>query len=130
MPLGRGTDLIHVDSDHFNSDEDFVKAGTIVVRRGRFRLVAATFTFNVKTCTFQLIEWPKVRTVSNRRRRYRRVVLTIPEQVKLQQDLADCGEDKVPRPFVRNFQAIFRWKRASPRFSDDFKQPGKARQRE
>ena len=109
MPLGRGTDLIHVDSDHFNSDEDFVKTELIFVRHGRFRLVAAAFTFNVKTCTFQLTEWPKVKTVSDRRRRYRRVVLTIPEQVKLQLDLADCGEDKVPRPFVRNFQAIFRW---------------------
>jgi hypothetical protein len=109
MPLGHGTDLIHVDSDHFNSDEDFVKTELIFVRHGRFWLVAAAFTFNVKTCTFQLTEWPKVKTVSDRGSRYRWVVLTIPQQVKLQRDLADCGEEKVPRPFVRNFHAIFRW---------------------
>jgi hypothetical protein len=109
LPLGHGTDLIHIDSDHFNSDEDFVKTELIFVRRGRFQLVAAAFTFNVKSCTFQLTEWPQVKTVADRRRRYRRIVLTIPEEVKLQPDLADCGDEKAPRPFVRPFHAVFRW---------------------
>jgi hypothetical protein len=108
LPLGHGTDLIWIDSDHFNSDEDFVDTELIVVRDDRFRLVDAVFTFNSKSCTYQLTEWPAVKTLADRGRRYRRIALTIPEKVALQPD-ADCGDEKAPRPFVRTFYARYRW---------------------
>ncbi|MGB6445141.1 MAG: hypothetical protein WBE90_01240 [Xanthobacteraceae bacterium] len=42
-------DLIVIDSDHFNSNEDFV--GTeLSVRNDRFELVGALFTFDAKLC--------------------------------------------------------------------------------
>jgi hypothetical protein len=109
LPLGHGSDLIVVDSDHFNSDEDFVNTELIFVRDDRFQLAQALYTFNDKTCTYQLTEWPVVRTVSDRGRRYRAIVLTVPEKVALQPGFADCGDDKVPRPFVRSFRATYRW---------------------
>lgn len=109
LALGHGSDLIRISSDHFNSDEDFVNTELIFVRDGRFQLVGAVFTFNVKTCTFQLTEWPAVTTIPDRGRRYRRIELTVPEKVALQHDFADCGDDKVPRPFVRTYRASYRW---------------------
>jgi hypothetical protein len=109
LALGRGSDLIRIDSDHFNSDEDFVNTELIVVRGDRFQLVDAVYTYNVKSCTYQLTEWPEVRTVSDRGRRYRAIVLTVPEKVELQRDFADCGDEKAPRPFVRTFHATYRW---------------------
>lgn len=109
LPLGRGSDLIRISSDHFNSDEDFVNTELIFVQNGRFQLVDAVYTYNVKTCTYQLTEWPVVMTTADRGRRYRRIVLTVSEKVTLQQDFADCGDDKVPRPFVRTFDAVYRW---------------------
>jgi hypothetical protein len=108
LPLGHGTDLIWIDSDHFNSDEDFVNTELIFVRDDRFQLVDAVFTYNSKSCTFQLTEWPSVKTLADRGRRYRRIVLTIPEKVELQRD-ADCGDEKAPRPFVHTFYARYRW---------------------
>jgi hypothetical protein len=108
LPLGHGTDLIWIDSDHFNSDEDFVNTELVFVRNGRFRLIDAVFTYNSKSCTFQLTEWPAVKTLADRGRRYRRIALTIPEKVELQPD-ADCGDEKAPRPFVRTFYAKYRW---------------------
>jgi hypothetical protein len=108
LPLGHRTDLIRIDSDHFNSDEDFVNTELIFARSDRFRLVDAVYTYNDKSCTYQLTEWPSVETVSDRGRRYRRIVLTVPEKVALQPD-ADCGDEKAPRPFVRTFRATYRW---------------------
>ena len=108
LPLGHGTDLIWIDSDHFNSDEDFVKTELIFVRNDRFRLIDATFTFNSKSCSYQLTEWPAVKTLADPGRRYRRIALTIPEKVELQPD-AECGDEQAPRPFVRTFYARYRW---------------------
>ncbi len=107
LPLGRRSDLIRISSDHFNSDEDFVNTELIFVRRDRFQLVDAVYTFNVRTCTYRLTESPTVRTISDRGRRYRRIVLTIPEKVALLDD--DCGDEKAPRPFERTFRATYRW---------------------
>lgn len=109
LPLGHGTDLIVVDSDHFNSDEDFVNTELIYVRNDRFRLAEALYTYNSKSCTYQLTEWPAIKTLADRGRRYRRIVLTVPEKVALQPDFADCGDEKAPRPFVRTFRAAYRW---------------------
>ncbi len=109
LPLGHGSDLIRIDSDHFNSDEDFVNTELIFVQHDRFRLVDAVYTYNVKTCTYQLTEWPAVTTIADRGRRHRRIVLSVPEKVALQPDYADCGDDKAPHPFVRPFGAVYRW---------------------
>ena len=78
------------------------------MRHDRFHLVDAAFTYNIKSCTYQLTEWPSVATFADRGRRHRRIVLTIPEKVALQHDV-DCGDEKAPRPFVRTFYARYRW---------------------
>jgi hypothetical protein len=108
LPLGHRSDLIRISSDHFNSDEDFVNTELLFVRRDRFRLIDAIYTYNAKSCSYQLTEWPAVTTVADRARRYRRIVLTVPEKVALQPD-ADCGDEKAPQPFVRVFHAAYRW---------------------
>jgi hypothetical protein len=109
LPLGHGSDLIRISSDHFNSDEDSVNTELIFVEDDHFRLVDAVYTYNVKTCTYQLTEWPTVTTIADRGRRYRQIVLTVPEKVALQPDAADCGDEKAPQPFVRSFRATYRW---------------------
>jgi hypothetical protein len=109
LRLGHGTDLIRIDSDHFNSDEDFVNTELIFVRHGRFQLIDAVYTYNAKSCSYQLTEWPAVKTLSDRGRRYRRIVLTVPEKVELQKDYTECGDEKAPRPFVRAFHAEYHW---------------------
>jgi hypothetical protein len=108
LPLGRRSDLIRISSDHFNSDEDFVNTELLFVQDDRFRLIDAVYTYNAKSCSYQLTEWPAVTTVADRGRRYRRIVLTVPEKVALQPD-ADCGDEKAPQPFVRLFRATYRW---------------------
>ena len=107
-PLGHGSDLIRIDSDHFNSDEDFVDTELVFVRNGRFRLLGAIFTFDVKTCTHQRLFQPIVRTRTDSARPYRRIVFAVRETLTLQPDRAECGQ-KIPRPFVRTFRATYRW---------------------
>jgi hypothetical protein len=71
-------------------------------------LIDAVYTYNAKSCSYQLTEWPAVTTIGDRGRRYRRISLTVPEKVALQPD-ADCGDEKAPQPFVRLFRATYRW---------------------
>ena len=108
VALGHGTDLIRISSNHFNSDEDFVNTELLFVRDDRFQLVDAVYTYNVKSCVYQLTEWPTVKTFADRGRRYRRIALTIPEKFALQPG-TDCGDEKPPHPFVRTFRATYRW---------------------
>lgn len=109
LSLGHGSNLIRISSDHFNSDEDFVNTELIFVRHDRFHLLDAVYTYNVKSCTYQLTEWPTVTTRADRGSRYRRIILTVPEKLTLQPDAADCGDEKAPLPFVHTFRATYRW---------------------
>ncbi len=108
LPLGHGSDLIRIDSDHFNSDEDFVVTELIYVRNGRFRLLDALFTFDQKTCTTVETELPVVTTHPDAGRTHYSIVLAVPEKVARQPDAAQC-DDKPPRPLVRTLQATYRW---------------------
>jgi hypothetical protein len=107
--LSADADLIRIDSDHSNADEDFVDTEFIFVRDGLFRLVDAISTFDIKTCTFALSQLPAVTTLPDRGRRYRRIIVTVREKVKLQDDVAGCSETKLPHAFVRLFRATYRW---------------------
>jgi hypothetical protein len=114
-PLGSGTDLINIDSDHFNSNEDFVNNELVFIRDNRFRLVDSLFTFNFKDCTSVLNEEPTIKTYSDSRRRYRRISVVVAEKQSLQSGATDCDE-KPPRPFLRKFHAIYRWDSRYGRF--------------
>jgi hypothetical protein len=113
--LGNGTDLINIDSDHFNSNEDFVVNELLFVRNNRFELVDSLFTFDVKMCAFALTEEPSVSTRLARGERYRRILLSVGEKRKVMPDAAGC-DDKPPRPFTRNYSTVYRWDAHRGRF--------------
>jgi hypothetical protein len=113
VPLGHG---IRIDSDHFNSDEDFVTTELLFVRNDRFRLVDSAFTFDVKSCTSVLTEQPEVATRPDRGGSYNLVLLSVEETQKLQPDAADCNE-KPLRRFVRRFYTTYRWDARRGRFA-------------
>jgi hypothetical protein len=115
-PLGHGTDLIQIESDHFNSDEDFVNTELVFVKNDRFRLLDSVFTFDVKSCTSVLAELPEVATRPDRSGSYNMVLLTVQETQKLQPGAADCDE-KPPRRFVRRFYTTYRWDARRGRFA-------------
>jgi hypothetical protein len=114
-PLGNGTDLINIDSDHFNSNEDFVVNELLFVRNNRFDLVDSLFTFNVKMCAFALTEEPSVSTRLARGERYRRILLNVREKREVMPDAASC-DDKPPRPFAQNYSTVYRWDAHRGRF--------------
>jgi hypothetical protein len=114
-PLGSGTDLINVDSDHFNSNEDFVFNEYLFVRNNRFALVKSLFTFDAKMCEFALTEEPSVSTQHVRGGRYNRILLDVREKRKVMPNAAECDR-KPPHPFTRNYTAIYRWDAHHGRF--------------
>src|ERR1700691_5736552 len=101
--------MIRIDSDHFNSEEDFVNTQLIFVRNGRFQPVGGVFTYDLKTCAFRLTETPNVTTAPDPGHPYGRIIPTVAEKVEWEDDRANCDAKKVPRPFVRTFRAVYRW---------------------
>jgi hypothetical protein len=114
-PLGNGTDLINIDSDHFNSNEDFVVNELLFVRDNRFELVDAVFTFDVKMCAFALTEEPAISTYPARGERYRRIMLSVREKRDVMPNAVGC-DDEPPRPFARSYSTFYRWDAHRGRF--------------
>jgi hypothetical protein len=116
LPLGRGSDLIVVDSDHFNSNEDFVGTEFLFVRNDRFQLVGSLFTFDERICTLVRTQLPVIRTLPNAGSSYRRIHVAVREKLALQDGSADCGDEKVPRPFTRTLHETYRWNARRQKF--------------
>jgi hypothetical protein len=109
LPLGHGSDLIVVDSDHFNSNEDFVGTELMFVRDDRFQLIGSLFTFDDHLCASRRTQAPAVTTHADAGRRYRQIHLAVHERVTLLADRAGCSGEKIPRPVNRTYQAVYRW---------------------
>lgn len=113
LPLAQGaerkSDLIVIDSDHFNSNEDFVGTELLLVRNDRFELVGVLFTFDAKLCASMRQQLPAIATRPDLSRRYRQIRVAVHETVTLQSDKTGCSGEKVPRPFTRTYHAIYRW---------------------
>ena len=115
-PLGHGADLIVVDSDHFNSNEDFVGTELMFVRHDRFRLIGSLFTFDDHFCASRRSQEPVVTTRADAGRRYRQIHLAVRERVALLADRAGCSGEKIPRPVRRTYHATYRWSAARENF--------------
>ncbi len=98
MPLRqspqKASDLFVIDSDHFNSNEDFVGTEFLFVRDGRFRLAGSVFTFDAHLCTSRRTQTPSVTTRPYAGSPYRRIHLAVREKVTLEPDRAGCGGRK------------------------------------
>jgi hypothetical protein len=120
LPLGQGhkdgADLITIDSDHFNSNEDFVGTELIFVRNNRFQLAGSLFTFDVRLCASRRTQEPVIATVPDPGERYRKIHVAVNESVTLQPDRAGCSGEKIPRPLRRTYHAAYRWNAAQKHF--------------
>jgi hypothetical protein len=116
LPLGHGSDLIRVDSDHFNSDEDFAGTEFIFVRDDRFRLVDSLFTFDEKTCTTVRSQIPIITTRHYAGNAYGTILVAVREKLEAQPDYENCDDKKLPRLFVKYFRAAYRWNAHRNRF--------------
>jgi hypothetical protein len=116
LSLGRGSDLITIDSDHFNSNEDFVGTELVFVRHNRFQLIGSLFTFDVHLCASRRTQEPVITTATDPAARYRKIRLAVRERVTLLPDRDGCSGEKVPRPFRRTYHATYRWSAARKEF--------------
>jgi hypothetical protein len=116
LPLGDGADLVTIDSDHFNSNEDFVGTEFIFARNNRFQLAGSLFTFDVRLCASRCSQEPVITTAADPGRRYRRILVAVNESVTLEPDRTGCSGEKIPRPFWRTYHAIYRWNAARKDF--------------
>ena len=120
MPLRqspqKASDLFVIDSDHFNSNEDFVGTEFLFVRDGRFRLAGSVFTFDAHLCTSRRTQTPSVTTRPYAGSPYRRIHLAVREKVTLEPDRAGCGDEKTPRSLVRIYHGAYRWNARQGKF--------------
>jgi hypothetical protein len=116
LPLGHGSDLITIVSDHFNSNEDFVATELLFVRNDRFRLIGSIFTFNVRLCASRRTQSPAIATHADAGGGYHEIQVAVHEAVTREPDRTGCSGEKIPRPFKRTYQATYRWSKSRGKF--------------
>ena len=120
-PLGDGSDLFLIDSDHNDADVSFAREELIEAHGDRFHLVAAISTFGEKdACAFQIIPDSKTTTAVDPGREKWKISVDVRVDLTLKKGWRDtCGDDKPPKPFSKRFQATFRWDAKAGRFTTD-----------
>lgn len=123
LRLGRGADLITVESGHFGGGLGYLNTELILLRNGRFSLIAAMPTFRSVECSYEGTQTRHIRTLPDPGGPYRRILVAVRDTLKLTNDAAACGGEKAPKPLTRMFRPTYRWntrRRAFVTSSHDF----------
>lgn len=104
-------------SEHFNSDETYAGRLIAFVRGGRWRLLDNIGTYSLHTCGYERDETPVFTSRPDPGRAYWQVRVDM--QVKTTRDpTEDCGDQKMPRPGLLHYRAVYRWDATRGRFVD------------
>jgi hypothetical protein len=109
MPLGHGADLITVESGHFGGGLGYLNTELVLLRNGRFSLIAAIPTFRSLGCSYERTQTRHITTRPDPGSPYRRILAVVRETLKLNDDAASCSGEQAPKPFSRIFRATYRW---------------------
>ena len=109
LRLGRGADLIAVESGRFGGGLGYLNTELILLRNGRFSLIAAVPTFRSLGCSYERTQTISVRTRAAPGGPYRRILVAVRDTLKVTNDPAACSGEQAPKPFTRIFRATYRW---------------------
>lgn len=114
--LGDGTDLFEIDNSHSNSDQSYLDTALVFLRDGRFKRVASASAFGERTCTHEMTQTPKFKTVARQGAPYRDIEVSVTQETTLT-DL-DCGDTsgERPKPGKTVWRDVFRWDAARGAF--------------
>jgi hypothetical protein len=118
--LAPGSPLIVIDSDHFNSNEDYNSGQMIFVRNDRFEPIDSIFTYSSSLCSFQTQQEASI-TPMGAAAPYRSVRVVVRQTVKLTGDDGCNDDEKPPRPKRSTYAATYRWDAGRQRFIPDSK---------
>lgn len=115
LPLGPGDEAVVTYSEHSNTSATYSSWMILFVRHDRFALAHLQSALSTRACGWQDLEAPTFATRPDPGRAYRQIVVSVAET--LTNDGQDgCGEDRIPKPRRRTFQAVLRWSPARERF--------------
>ncbi|WP_158814803.1 hypothetical protein [Methylocapsa sp. S129] len=112
--LAPRTPLILITSTHSNSEQTYLSTKVMFVRRDRFQLIDAIFTFGERSCAYDRTQEPSF-TMFAGPRPYSAVHVSVLERVTLTGEA--CDDQKAPRPSVATYQANYRWDARRQRFT-------------
>ena len=108
LPLGPGDDALVAYSEHFNTSATYEARVLAYVRHDQWRLVDNVFLFADRACGWDREETPSWSTAAVAGAPYREIDVKVVETLTRAKD-ADCGDDKIPRPYVRVWHGAWRW---------------------
>jgi hypothetical protein len=115
LRIGPGDEALITYSEHFNTSETYAGQLVIFVLNGRLTRLLQLFNLSDRECGWERTEAPSFASRPDPGRRYWRVEVTVREVMKVDRS-AGCGEERMPRPYVRSWRATYRWDGARRRY--------------
>lgn len=112
LSLGPGDDALVTVSGHGNSNQSYQQRLVIFVRKDRLRALADVFVFNDVYCGYRRDETPVFATRPGSP--YAALEVTVTERLTHLDE--DCGDDKIPAPYVHIYRGAWRWDAAKGDF--------------
>jgi hypothetical protein len=112
IALGPGDDALVTYSEHSNSNQSYQDRLVIYVRNDRLRLIDDIFVLSDSACGYRREETPAFATQPGSP--YASLGVTVTE--RLQHLDEDCGDQTVPKRYVRTYRATYRWDAAKAAF--------------
>jgi hypothetical protein len=107
LPLGPGDDALITYSEHFNSNQTYSGRLLVLVRRDRFELIDDVSTLSDRACGWERDETPTFTTRPDPASPYR-VIDVVVREVRQRTD-DGCGDQSVPKAYVRRYESVYRW---------------------
>src|SRR6185312_10424251 len=81
--LSSGTDLFAIENSHSNSDQSYLDTALVFLRDGRFRLAASALSFGERSCTHEMSETVRFKTVKRAGAVYGDIDVAVTQEVTL-----------------------------------------------
>jgi hypothetical protein len=108
LQIGAGTDALIVNTNHFNSNQNYSQDMLLYLRGGKLRVALSQFTFNSGFCGYEERQVPAYTTRDDKGAPYRAIVVTVTQTVTRTDDSCDEGT-KIPIASKHTYTNVYRW---------------------
>lgn len=108
LAIASGTDAFIVNSNHFNSNQNYTDETILFLDGAKLHIALSQFTLNAGGCGYEMRQNPVYRVRDDKGARYRALVVSV-TQVTTHSD-ETCDEGTIlPKPGSHTYTNIFRW---------------------
>ncbi|HWD26061.1 MAG TPA: hypothetical protein VG387_02755 [Rhizomicrobium sp.] len=108
LPIGAGSEALIVNTNHFNSNQNYSQDTLLYLRGGKLRVALSQFTFNSGFCGYEERQVPVYAARDDKDAAYRAIVVTVTQTVTHTDESCDEGT-KIPKASKHTYTNVYRW---------------------